>query len=117
MADINMTPLGGVGEADDRFLVCEGMAGIKKCSLMEVSAGGYRVVITEYPEIGHSLPAVIPRTPDHNHVVNVYESGDVSGDVERVIVGVIEYGGQPDPDYFNITGVDERGNPTYSSPK
>ena len=30
-------------------------------------------------------------------------------------VPIVEYGGQADPNYFNITDVDEEGNPVYAS--
>lgn len=57
--------------------------------------------IVEYPAIGASLPCVF--TPIF------VEGGSVSCSIH-----VAEYGNQPDPDYFNITGVDDFGNPVYS---
>ena len=118
MADINMTPLGGVGQIEDRYLVCEGMPGIKKCVILETYAQGTRVFVIEFPEIGHSLPAILDNSSlmYRGHSTAIYVGGTIPDDIaeiKKVIVGVIEYGGQPDPDYFSINGIDENGKPTY----
>lgn len=115
MADINMTPLGGLGRVGDRFLVCEGMPGIKKCSVREISPEGYNLYTLEFPEIGHSLPALFERDfRFFEYAENIYQYGNISGNVDSVLISIIEYGGQPDPRYFNISAVDEDGKPVYA---
>ena len=114
MSDINMTPLGGIGTIDDRFLVNEGMAGIKKCVLMETFKDGSRFVILEFPEIGNSLPAIISGNYfSQGHITAIYEIGTVSGASTELSLNIIEYGGQPDPEYFSIIGVDKQGKAFY----
>lgn len=117
MEDINMTPLGGIGTGSDRFLVNEGMPGIKKCVLRDTYADGTRIVILVFPEIGHSLPSII--SGDYlvqGHIAEIYEIGEVVGESLSLAVNILEYGGQPDPNYFAIIGVDEQGNPVYEEP-
>lgn len=118
MGDINMSPLGGKGQADDRYLVCKGMPGIKKCVIQEIYAQGTRLIVIEFPEIGHSLPAILDNKSVmyRGHSTAFYIGGTISDidEIQKVIVSVIDYGAQPDPNYFKINGVDEFGNPTYS---
>lgn len=59
--------------------------------------------VLEFPAIGASLPSAF----DLEYVTE----GSV------ISVRVVEYGNQPDPDYFNITGVDDFGKPLYGESK
>lgn len=115
MADVKMTPVGARGEKTDRFLVCEGMPGIKKVSIRLINnAGEETVYLKEFPQIGQSLPAIIDfNNPYMNH--NVFTSGNVKiADSIQIDVSIIEYDGQPDVDYFNITGINDNGMPIYA---
>lgn len=113
MGDINMTPLLGVGTQNDRFLVCEGMPGIKKACFITKYSDGARIEVCEFPQIGHSLPAVL--FPGAGNVIYRYQAGDSTPPISQIACYPIEYGGQPDPEYFNIVGVDEQGNPVYDT--
>ena len=90
----------------DRFLAFEGY-GVKKLEVATATAlvlnGVYVDApgrILEFPAIGASLPCVFTV----NYIVN-----ETSGSLRAV-----EYDNQPGPDYFNITGVDDFGNPLYA---
>lgn len=90
------------------------MAGIKKCVLTNRFANGTRIVILEFPEIGHSLPGIISGDYLRQlYITAIYDIGAITGDSRQLEVNILEYGAQPDPDYFNITGVDVFGNPVY----
>ena len=118
MADINMTPLGAIGAMNDRFLVAERMAGIKKCVIRETYTKGTRIVLLEFPEIGHSLPGFINGDYlDNGNIVAIYQIDAVEGEAAEVYVSIIEYAAQPDMRYFEISGVDENGDPVYRGPK
>ena len=111
MSDIIMTPLLGVGTKDDRFLVCKGMPGIKKACFMIKYSDGVRIDVCEYPQIGPSLPGVL--VPGRGNIIYSYQSGESTPPISQVACYPIEYGGQPDPEYFDIIGIDLEGNPEY----
>ena len=56
----------------------------------------------EFEEIGASLPCTL----------QINKSGTGSGNLVIAVL-IEEFGGVPDPDYWNIIGVDENGNPEY----
>ena len=56
----------------------------------------------EFPEFGASLPCTL----------QINKSGTGSGNLVIAVL-IEEFGGVPDPDYWNIIGVDENGNPEY----
>lgn len=60
--------------------------------------------VLEFPVLGNSLPCVF----------EVWGKIMNAG-VEELKLSVLieEYGGQPDPKYFEITGLDETGKPIY----
>lgn len=114
MSDFNVSISGATTindiRAGDRLLTNE-WKGVKKLLVYasqpfvinnyKIPAG---IFIIEFPQIGSSLPCVF-------EITYVASDGD-----KGYSAAVVEYGGQADPDYFNIIGVDERGNPTYTPP-
>lgn len=108
MADVNIPITGAVSTgiaANDRLLTYEGW-GVKKLEVRTTATfiiNNTRVAepgtTIEYPAIGASLPCVF-------NVNFITDNSSYS-------IRVVEYGAQPDPDYFNITGVDEEGEPVY----
>lgn len=111
MADVNIPITGVISSGmnvkpNDRLLTYERW-GVKK---LEVITNGVFIIngiivmqpgqVLEFPTIGTSLPCVF--TP-----IFITENSSFN-------LRVVEYGNQPDPDYFNITGVDEEGKPVYA---
>lgn len=109
VADVNLPITGAINTGvtvKDRLLAYDRW-GVKKLAVatsgalvlnnIRIIAPGY---VIEFPDIGGSLPCVFT----------------LNAKAENTIysISVVEYGGQPDPDYFNITGVDEEGNPVYA---
>lgn len=60
--------------------------------------------VLEFPVLGNSLPCVFE-----------VEAIIMNVGVEELKLSVLieEYAGQPDPKYFEITGLDETGKPIY----
>lgn len=56
----------------------------------------------EFQEFGASLPCTL----------QINKAGTASGNLVITVL-IEEFGGVPDPDYWNIIGVDENGNPEY----
>lgn len=92
----------------DRIYTYEGY-GVKKigfktgggtCKINGMSTTStYQVV--DFPQLGKSLPCVFLIT-----------EADTSVNLHLYFI-VMEYGGQPDPKYFDIIGLDETGEPIY----
>lgn len=109
MADLNIPITGVINrgmKVNDRLLTYEGW-GVKKLEVTTTATfiiNDIRVIqpgrVLEFPAIGASLPCVFTTN-------FITENSSYS-------VRVVEYGNQPDPDYFNITGVDEEGKPVYA---
>lgn len=93
----------------DKIYTYEGY-GVKKiglrtssgdCSVSRINVDSVLKVI-DFPQLGKSLPCVF----------EVLYSSVPEGNTLNVIV--MEYGGQPDPKYFGIIGLDEVGMPIYA---
>lgn len=96
---------GGSLEKNDRLLTFEDY-GVKKLEVATTATMILNAIrinspgrILEFPAIGASLPCVF--------------TVDYLGEGIACSIRVLEYGNQPDPDYFNITGVDDFGKPLY----
>lgn len=95
-------------KAGDKIYSYEGY-GVKKiglravgstCTVSDIQVYSTPQVI-EFPQLGKSLPCLF----DISYVA------EESGVYLNIIV--MEYGGQPDPRYFDIIGLDEVGMPIY----
>ena len=86
---------GTITEADS--LKFPETVGVRRLTV--IAAGEH--IKRDFPWIGASLPNIIP----------FRELGVAAGEITA---WADEYGGQPDPAYFTIVGVDEDGNPIYS---
>lgn len=108
--------------SEDRFLFREDI-GVKHliADVRAYSDSGaielHKTYDITFPQIGDSLPCAI-NVKDLYYYANAFRyqvnSGSWITDYEFQIA-VAEYGGKADPNYFNITGVDEEGNPVYDS--
>lgn len=110
----------------DRFLFREDIgvkrliAGVRAYS--DSDSGSTALVLHKtyditFPQIGNSLPCTI-NVKDLYYYPSAFtyqiESAPWISHYEFQIA-VLEYGGRADPNYFNITGVDEEGKVVYDS--
>lgn len=114
MAEYNVMTTAQIAapKAGDKIYTYEGY-GVKKIGLM--TTGGTNVInyihsssslkVIEFPQLGKSLPCVF----------DIMDSTRTTTTEQiHLYFIVMEYGGQPDPKYFDIIGLDEVGMPIYA---
>lgn len=108
VSDVMISKAIAAPKAGDKIYTYEGY-GVKKIGL-RVSDGACAInemaittnyTVIEFPQLGKSLPCVF----------DIKYSTVAEGQYLYVIV--MEYGGQPDPKYFDIIGLTETGEPIY----